>query len=82
MCYFINRWRCDMSDFAFKYFNSELDNLSLPELNQILDKVKTLISVKSGEESTSFTRELGGLEEGYYMVPDFDETPDCFKEYM
>ena len=71
-----------MSDFAFKYFNSELDNLGLPELSQIYDKVKSLISAKSGNQSVPFTRELGGLEEGFYISPDFNETPDCFKEYM
>ena len=71
-----------MSDFAFQYFNSELDNLALPELTQIFDKVKSLISEKSGEKTASFTRELGGLEDGFYIAPDFNETPDCFKEYM
>jgi hypothetical protein len=30
----------------------------------------------------TFKRQLGGLEEGFYMSPDFDETPECFKEYM
>ena len=29
-----------MSDFAYNYFNSELDNLPLPELKKIFDKVK------------------------------------------
>ena len=71
-----------MSDFAFQYFNSELEKLALPELTQIFDKVKTLISEKSGENTTSFSRELGGLEEGFYIAPDFNETPECFKEYV
>ena len=71
-----------MSDFAYEYFNTELDNLALPELNQIFEKVKTLISKKSNGQSSTFSRELGGFEEGYYMAPDFNETPDCFKEYM
>ena len=71
-----------MSDFAYNYFNSELDNLPLPELKKIFDKVKKLISDKTDERTEPFTRELGGYEEGFYMAPDFDETPDCFKEYM
>lgn len=71
-----------MSDSAYDYFNSELDKLALPELKQIFEKVKTLISVKSNNTSKNFSRELGGLEEGFYIAPDFDETPDCFKEYM
>ena len=36
-----------MSDFAFQYFNSELDKLALPELTQILEKVKTLVKGNS-----------------------------------
>ena len=66
-----------MSDFAFQYFKSELDNLALPKLSQIYDKVKSLISAKSGDKSVPFTRELGGLEDGFYIAPDFNETPDC-----
>ena len=27
-------------------------------------------------------RTLGGYEDGFYMAPDFDETLECFKEYM
>ncbi|MCQ2106494.1 MAG: DUF2281 domain-containing protein [Fibrobacter sp.] len=27
-------------------------------------------------------RKLGGHEAGFSMAPDFDETPDCFKEYL
>lgn len=71
-----------MSDFAYSYFNTELDNLALPELTQIFEKVKSLISLRTNEKSAAFSRELGGLEEGFYIALDFDETPDCFKEYM
>ena len=71
-----------MSDFAFAYFNSELDKLAVPELTQILNKVKSLISSKTNASQNSFSRELGVLEEDFYISPDFDETPECFKEYM
>ncbi|MBQ7158793.1 MAG: hypothetical protein IJS09_05140 [Treponema sp.] len=71
-----------MSDFAYDYFNTELDKLALPELTQIFEKVKSLISKRTNEKAASFSRALGGLEEGFYMAPDFDETPKCFKEYM
>ncbi len=27
-------------------------------------------------------RHAGGLTGDFYMADDFDETPDCFKEYM
>ena len=71
-----------MSDFAYEYFNSELDKLDVPELTQIFDKVKKLLSQKTNSNELVFKRQLGGLEEGFYMAPDFDETPECFKEYM
>ena len=71
-----------MSDFAYDYFNTELDKLAVPELTQILEKVKNLLSQKTNSSESGFTRQLGGLEEGFYMAPDFDETPECFKEYM
>ena len=62
-----------MSDFAYEYFLKELDNLTLPDLTKILDKVKTLIAKKENDNMT-FSRKLGGFEEGYYMAPDFNET--------
>ena len=71
-----------MSDFVYNYFNTELDKLALPELTQIFDKVRSLISLRTNEKTAAFSRELGGLEEGFYMAPDFDETPECFKEYL
>lgn len=70
-----------MSDFALAYFNTELDKLDVSTLTEILEKVKGLIAKKQATEKP-FTRELGGLEEGFYMASDFDETPECFKEYV
>lgn len=69
-----------MSDFALAYFNTELDKLDVPSLKEILEKVKSLIAKKEGE--AAFSRKLGGLEDGFFMAEDFDETPECFKEYM
>ena len=70
-----------MSDFAFEYFNSELDKLDVPELTKIFEKVKKLLAQKKKQEKP-FARQLGGLEKGFYMASDFDDTPECFKEYM
>ncbi len=71
-----------MSDFAFNYFNSELEKLAVPELTQIFEKVKILLSQKTKNSDTVFTRKLGGLEDGFYIAPDFDKTPECFEEYV
>ena len=81
-CGILGVGRFIVSDFAFQYFNTELEKLALPELNQILEKVSSLICAKTGGESPIFFRELGGLEDEFYMASDFDETPACFEEYM
>jgi len=36
---------------------------------------------KQAAEKT-FARKLGGFEGEFYIAPDFDETPECFKDYM
>ncbi|MBP5157086.1 MAG: hypothetical protein ILP18_04350 [Treponema sp.] len=35
-----------MSDFAYAYFSTELDKLSLPDLEQLLEKIQALIAKK------------------------------------
>lgn len=70
-----------MSDFAFEYFNRELDNLDVPALTKIFEKVKKLLAQKKKAEKP-FARQLGGLEKGFYMASDFDDTPECFKEAL
>ena len=39
-----------MSDFAYEYFNSELDKLDIPSLQKILDKVQKLWLCKKEEQ--------------------------------
>lgn len=40
-----------MSDFAYDYFNSELDKLDIPSLQEIFDKVQRLLLSKKAEQS-------------------------------
>ena len=35
-----------MSDFAYAYFNDELEHLDVPELEQILEKIQGLLTKK------------------------------------
>lgn len=42
-----------MSDFAYAYFNSELDKLDVPALEGIFEKVKTLLTQKKTSQSDS-----------------------------
>ncbi len=51
-----------MSDFAYAYFSTELDKLSLPDLEQLFEKIKGLIAkqkeVKVSQEKESITNLL------------------------
>lgn len=51
-----------MSDFAYAYFSIELDKLSLPDLEQLFEKIKGLIAkqkeVKVSQEKESITKLL------------------------
>ena len=51
-----------MSDFAYAYFSTELDKLSLPDLEQLFEKIKGLIAkqkeVKVSQEKESITNHM------------------------
>jgi hypothetical protein len=51
-----------MSDFTYAYFSTELDKLSLPDLEQLFEKIKGLIAkqkeVKVSQEKESITKLL------------------------
>lgn len=42
-----------MSDFAYAYFNSELDKLDVPALEGIFEKVKALLAKKKTAQNDS-----------------------------
>lgn len=42
-----------MSDFAYAYFNSELDKLDIPALEGIFEKVQSLLAKKRSVQSSS-----------------------------
>ena len=44
-----------MSDFAYAYFNTELDKLDVPSLRAILEKVKSLLEKKETKEDIDFS---------------------------
>lgn len=58
----------------------EAKGLSENRVAEVVDFIKFLKSKDDGKKSNIVFDELkGGL---LYMADDFDETPDCFKEYM
>ena len=42
-----------MSDFAYAYFNSELENLDIPSLEGIYEKVQLLLAKKRSDQNGS-----------------------------
>ena len=60
--------------------NEEIKHLSDDNAAEVLDFVKFLRN-KQEMKKTGLKLDLlkGGLK---YMADDFDDTPDCFKEYM
>ena len=60
--------------------NEEIKYLSDDNAAEVLDFVK-FIRKKQEEKKNELKLDLlkGGLK---YMAEDFDETPDCFEEYM
>ncbi len=42
-----------MSDFAYAYFNSELDKLDIPSLEEIYEKVQVLLAKKRASQNDS-----------------------------
>lgn len=73
-----------MSD-ALAYVENKILEFSFEEQLTLLSYLTETINKKSAvflSDGKAFSRPLGGLEEGFFMAHDFDETPDCFKEYV
>ena len=63
---------------------SQINLFSLEEQLHLLSYIANTVSVsaKSLAQKKMPKRQAGGLTGKFYMADDFDETPDCFKEYM
>ena len=63
---------------------SQVLDFSLEDQLQLLallaDNIRSKTAAKSPKRT--FRRKLGGYEGKIWMAPDFDETPDCFAEYV
>ena len=80
--YSIYEKEVDMSDAAFADFERSIDVLSRPQLRRMLALIlRRLFTFKSVQKQSDFVRKLGGLEKGFWIADDFDETPDCLSEY-
>lgn len=57
-----------MSDFAYAYFNTELDKLDIPALEGIFDKVKQLLVKKRSEQASVNQEEVEKINSVYAQI--------------
>lgn len=69
-----------MSDIAFSLLEQQIKECSYDEKISLLSLIADLLKPGVKDEKKS-KRELGGLKGKVWMSDDFDETPECFKEY-
>ena len=69
-----------MSDFAYEYFNSELDKLDIPSLQEIFDKVQRLLLSKKVEQSDAVQidkAEVDRINTVYSKIPENEQLASC-----
>ena len=64
-----------MSDFAYAYFNSELDKLDIPSLEGIYEKVQKLLAKKKSLNSVDYidSEEVERINAVYANIPHEDQ---------
>ncbi len=70
-----------MSDIAFSSLEQQVMNCTYDEKLNLLSFIADLLKSNPKQEK-KVNRTLGGLKGQIWMAEDFDETPDCFKEYI
>lgn len=72
-----------MSSFVMSKMQQEIKSATYEEQVSLLAFIADLLKEKiQPQKSIKPKRKLGGLEKGFLIADDFDETPDCFKEYI
>ena len=69
-----------MSDFAYDYFNSELDKLDIPSLQKIFDKVQRLLLSKKAEQLDAAQidkAEVERINAVYSKIPENEQLSSC-----
>lgn len=72
---------------AIDTLTKEAEGLPEEGLQKVIEYIQFLkYNMKSSERSSVGTKAIkrtpGGLTGTFVMAEDFDDTPDCFKEYM
>lgn len=67
---------------AYDTLIKEAEDLSEDKMQEVIDFI-LFLKAKSSDKKGKKKRELGVFKkEDFYMAEDFDETPECFKEYV
>ena len=66
----------------FAVLEKKIESLSAEQQQSVFDFVEFLFSKRNSAQGKQPKRTPGGLTGNFYMASDFDETPDCFREYM
>ena len=62
---------------------NQITQFSFEEQLHLLAFIANKVNISSEKSSAkTIKRSPGGLTGKFWMAEDFDETPDCFKEYM
>ena len=61
---------------------NQVNLFSFEEQLHLLAYIANKVSARSAVPAKKKKRTAGGLTGKFFMAEDFDETPDCFKEYM
>lgn len=74
-----------MSDIALAEIKSKIETSTYEEQVDLLGYIAGLLKNEKPVQNENVLqpkRKLGGLEKGFWIADDFDETPDCFKDYV
>jgi len=66
----------------YEVLEKKIECLTLEQQQSVFGYINFLLSKNQSSENKILKRQPGGLEGEFYMSPDFDETPECFKEYL
>jgi hypothetical protein len=66
----------------YEVLEQKISSLTQEQQQSVFDFINFLLYKNQSSKNKKQIRQPGGLEGNLYMAPDFDETPDCFKDYM
>lgn len=64
----------------YEILEKKIECLTTTQQQSVIDFVDFLLS--QNKDLHVQKRQPGGLTGNFYMSPDFDEIPECFKEYI